>query len=512
MLLGSNRLSAQFNAQPSYEVGKDGSLTYKLQAPADLASITEVVWWLSGTLGITVVGHIEQQTAAFNRIVDFSNNPISAATFNNGSNNKLNFRFGDNASSLELVKIDIIYTDKNGNTGKQLNAERWLDVNTISKPIITGPSDIQKCCTDPVTYKANAYQNANVFAWTVTGGTLLSGGGTNTIMVQPSISNTLSVSCQVSRSQSVPAYNFTGQKNTSRSQVITPPIEGPKYPCLGDVNEFVLNLDDFCGEIDHIVWDIPDGFEHVGDITNGNLTSGVLLQPIPAFLYQTLRITAQLVMTNGCIATVSNHYATIYNYGTPPTPQGYIAVTTDPDPIQPCHDYSLFFNFVPTDGFQNGITTVTPNHFIGVPHHINGNTTIDVNVCYDNPCSHVKICTTFVVDLPAPCPDPRIGNNPTNVVNIALENIAAPANGKQAESTFETLKIYPNPTSGRLQIEYLQELPSTIRILDMSGKVAFEIIAQQRNQTVDLTELPQGVYVVEIIGKERTEKQLIIIQ
>jgi hypothetical protein len=122
------------------------------------------------------------------------------------------------------------------------------------------------------------------------------------------------------------------------------------------------------------------------------------------------------------------------------------------------------------------------------------------------------VCTTFVVDLPAPCPEPRIGNNPTTLESLTFEEVVNLADVKQEESTSETLKIYPNPTSGRLQIEYLQELPSIIRILDMSGKVAFETIAQQRNQTIDLTALPSGVYVVEIIGKERTEKQLIVSQ
>jgi hypothetical protein len=147
-----------------------------------------------------------------------------------------------------------------------------------------GPSDIKKCCTDPVIYTASGYQTANVFAWTVTGGTVLSGNGTNTVTVQPSIDDPISVSCNVSRTQSIPAYNYSNSKSTTRSQVVTPPIEGPKYPCLGDVNEFIINLDDFCGAIDHIVWDIPNGFE---DVTNGSLTNGVILQPIPAALYQT---------------------------------------------------------------------------------------------------------------------------------------------------------------------------------------------------------------------------------
>jgi hypothetical protein len=132
LMLFSVTMFGQFNVQSSYEVGKDDSLTYK--APNNIGSIKEVVWWVSGTLGTSVVGHIEQQPAAFNRTFDFSNNPISVATFNS-SHNELNFRFGDAASNLELVQIDIHYIDAAGDN-RQFHKEEWVTVNTITPPTI----------------------------------------------------------------------------------------------------------------------------------------------------------------------------------------------------------------------------------------------------------------------------------------------------------------------------------------------------------------------------------------
>ena len=135
-----------------------------------------------------------------------------------------------------------------------------FNVNIISQPTVSGPSDIQECCVEPVTYSVNGYQNANVFDWGVSGGTVLLDNGAS-IVVQPSSTNPINVDCQVSRQESVPAYNYGNSKNTTRSQVVTPPIQGVDYLCLGEVYEFFLDLGGFCGDIESIDWDIPQDFE-----------------------------------------------------------------------------------------------------------------------------------------------------------------------------------------------------------------------------------------------------------
>jgi hypothetical protein len=226
-------------------------------------------------------------------------------------------------------------------------------------------------------------------------------------------------------------------------------------------------------------------------------------------LYQTLDIKAKLVMAGGCIATTAIQSVTIFQNGTPPTPQGYIAVTSDPVTLDPCKDYFLFFDFVQTDGYQNAIITVSPQVFIGVPHHRRTDT-INVRVCYYNPCSDIQVCTTFVVNLPEPCPDPRIGNSSTTiesqnheVIDIRKEEVA-PKN--------QEIQVFPNPTMGILQIRYPNEAKSNIRVLDMSGKIVVEKRKIQTTEILDLQHLAQGLYVVEIFLNDEIIRKLIIVE
>jgi hypothetical protein len=197
LMLFSMTMFGQFNAQSSYEVGVDGSVTYILSDPGDLVSITEVRWTLSGTNGTNVVGHIENQQGAFNHF-DYHNN-ISLATFNNGSNNKLDFQFGDIAGFQESINIYVSYIDTSGNPVLEgVQAQQWLNVNVISPPSVSGPADIQECCIEPITYTVGGYQQANMFDWSVTGGSIILDNGAS-IIVQPSLTSPISVDCKVSR-------------------------------------------------------------------------------------------------------------------------------------------------------------------------------------------------------------------------------------------------------------------------------------------------------------------------
>ena len=382
-----------------------------------------------------------------------------------------------------------------------------FNVNIISQPTVSGPSDIQECCVEPVTYSVNGYQNANVFDWGVSGGTVLLDNGAS-IVVQPSSTNPINVDCQVSRQESVPAYNYGNSKNTTRSQVVTPPIQGVDYLCLGEVYEFFLDLGGFCGDIESIDWDIPQDFE-VQSIDDEVIT----IAPTSSMLYQSFDIKAQLIMAGGCIATTAIHNVTIFQNGTPPTPQGYIAVTSDPVNIDSCDDYFLFFDFVQTDGFQNGTISISPQLFVGVPHHIKGKTTVDVRVCYYNPCSGTEACTTFVVDLPEPCPThPRIANSSTPIAESQKHEVVDISNDEEILE----VQIYPNPTKGILHISYPDEeilqTSSRIRIMDMSGKVVLERQKTQSNQVLDLKHLAQGLYVVEVFLNDEIVRKLIVVE
>jgi hypothetical protein len=495
----------QFDTQNAYEVGQNYSVSFEITDSTNMNQITKIEWFFNGTIGDIVPGELEQQTNTLVSVTNFFD-PIYVSEFNGGNGNDIDFKFGNFALSSERIEIVISFTDSSGTS--QFTEDEWFNVNIISQPTVSGPSDIQECCVEPVTYSVNGYQNANVFDWGVSGGTVLLDNGAS-IVVQPSSinpTNPINVDCQVSRQESVPAYNKGNSKNTTRSQVVTPPIQGLDYLCLGEIYEFYLNLDDFCGDIEDVIWTIPQGFE----IVNTNFDK-IIISPSSSILYQTLDIKARLVMAGGCIATEVSHSVQIFQNGTPPTPQGYIAVTSDPVVLKPCEDYALFFNFIQTDGFQNGTISMSPSIFIGVPHHIKGRTTIDVRVCYYNPCSDIEVCRTFVVDLPAPCPDhPRISNTATNIASQKYE--VSDIGEEENTSEIQEVQIFPNPTKGILHINYPNEVPARIIIMDMSGKVVLEKQKTQSNQVLNLQNLAQGVYVVEVFLMDEVVRKLIIVE
>ena len=498
----------QFSNQNSYKVGIDYNMIYNITDSADIEVITKVKWTFGGTYGNAVSGHIQQQTNDYLYEITFSN-PIYVSTFNDG-NNEIAFMFGDLALLSENIEIEITYIDTSSSMNtKQLADDELLNVNIISQPTVSGSSDIQECCVTAVTYTASGYQNANEFDWNVTGGTVTLDNGSS-IVVQPSLTNPISVDCQVSRQESVPAYNYSNSMTTTRSQVVTPPIQGVDYLCLGEVYEFFLDLDGFCGDIESIDWDIPQDFE-VQSIDDEVIT----IAPTSSMLYQSFDIKAQLIMAGGCIATTAIHNVTIFQNGTPPTPQGYIAVTSDPSPVDPCEDYFLFFDFVQTDGFQNGIITMTPKVFIGVPHHRRGDT-VNVRVCYYNPCSSIETCTTFVVDLPEPCPThPRIANSSLPIAESQKYEVVG-IGKEEAISEEREVQIFPNPTKGILHINYpdeeLLQTSSRIRVMDISGKVVLEKQKTQPNQVLDLKHLAQGLYVVEVFLNDEIVRKLIVVE
>jgi hypothetical protein len=87
--------------------------------------------------------------------------------------------------------------------------------------------------------------------------------------------------------------------------------------------------------------------------------------------------------------------------------------------------------------------------------------------------------------------DSTCGDTATLTVNIGVNSIAESA--KQLG-----LEVYPNPTSGQLNIT-LQKLPTehTLKLYDMQGKL---IIEQElkRSQQLNIEALPQGVYLLKI--------------
>jgi subtilisin family serine protease len=77
-------------------------------------------------------------------------------------------------------------------------------------------------------------------------------------------------------------------------------------------------------------------------------------------------------------------------------------------------------------------------------------------------------------------------------------------------SDFEYFRVYPNPTSGRFNIDIKK--PSTISIYDISGKMIYSLKASIGIQEIDISEYADGLYFLQILNEVAATKIKLIVQ
>jgi len=81
-------------------------------------------------------------------------------------------------------------------------------------------------------------------------------------------------------------------------------------------------------------------------------------------------------------------------------------------------------------------------------------------------------------------------------------------------SGLEALRIYPNPSNGRMQLELPEaEVATSVAIMDATGKIVWsrQIQAGQMTATLDLSGLSKGIYFARISqGADRAVKKWMI--
>jgi len=90
-------------------------------------------------------------------------------------------------------------------------------------------------------------------------------------------------------------------------------------------------------------------------------------------------------------------------------------------------------------------------------------------------------------------------------------------NAETNTGIFNSLKLYPNPNNGTINIEY--ESPDleqrVFEIYDMANKKVFESILKggEKNYTITNTNLPNGIYYYQVLSKEKliAKNKLVII-
>jgi hypothetical protein len=74
------------------------------------------------------------------------------------------------------------------------------------------------------------------------------------------------------------------------------------------------------------------------------------------------------------------------------------------------------------------------------------------------------------------------------------------------------LAIYPNPSTGIVNIDIPNnEQATNICITDMTGKKVKELTLQSDVNAIDLSDLPKGMYIINIVNdKEQLQEKLVL--
>jgi len=75
------------------------------------------------------------------------------------------------------------------------------------------------------------------------------------------------------------------------------------------------------------------------------------------------------------------------------------------------------------------------------------------------------------------------------------------------------LSIYPNPSSGMLNFNVDEVLENAnLQIIDISGRIVFTISDFNSNETINISNLKSGIYIVKVNHDGKTFSQKIIKQ
>ncbi|MBN2521259.1 MAG: T9SS type A sorting domain-containing protein [Bacteroidales bacterium] len=79
-------------------------------------------------------------------------------------------------------------------------------------------------------------------------------------------------------------------------------------------------------------------------------------------------------------------------------------------------------------------------------------------------------------------------------------------------SISENISIYPNPNNGILNISISDNKEISLSIFDITGKAVSNYFMTEKNNEIDLTDLPSGIYLLKISDDDYTETRKIILK
>ncbi len=350
-----------------------------------------------------------------------------------------------------------------GSTGQvivnELNSAGCHGYDTVTVTLTNGISTVISgpltACTGVGQHWSVPAISGSAYTWTIAGGTVSSGGGTNNPLITFTIAGTKNIIVNQSIGSGCSALDtFT----VTVYQTPTPTITGPTNVCVG--NSYNYSTSSVTGSTYN--WTISAG----GSINTGAGTNAITATwPNGAISTMNLQQTV-----NGCLGTTS---LTIASHSLPATSFTYANNNgsvnfTNTSPGGGANSYTWYFGDGSSLSGQNVSHTYASAGMYTVCLEA-----IDNYNCTDSSCHKVDITINGIDDL----------------INSSINSIS----------------IYPTSTEKIINLDYnlASSTDVSLRLIDVLGKVQNEqscthCFAGQQHTSFDISKLPNGIYFIQL--------------
>lgn len=436
-------------------------------------------------------------------------------------NINLNIKWPDNSDSQSAILNAYVYVTYYFNDGGLAasfirSTNLSINVNRILTPVISTPT-ILTCCDTPVTFSASNYGAANIFNWTVSGGSY-TGSGASISVTPNSISSAVIVSCTVRRNPNLAKTNII---NTSGRIALPNPIDYfrtstvtvnktvrtasftalyPEYyngtPPFQYICKNISGSNSGSGR--QMSMQSQCGFSSVNWIANGCTIAGQgTLNPTITPLATTsdgseIEVYAIVNFVGGCTATTPKLFMKVQNPNISSMPSGTFTITPNNGTVCTAEIFDINFT---SSNTENGLVTYSPHFFYGPndPVHHTTSGFVTVTVCNRNLCTGLSNCRSYNISKPAPC---------------------GGGNRLIANNNEEKISILPNPTNGNVNVVMSKLESGNYQVFDQNSILIQETKFMNQNELpIALSEeLKSGIYVLKIITENNVFTEKIILK
>jgi len=103
----------------------------------------------------------------------------------------------------------------------------------------------------------------------------------------------------------------------------------------------------------------------------------------------------------------------------------------------------------------------------------------------------------------------------SDTISFSFVDSGSLRQGQFADGVSRGLRLYPNPSQGQVTMEWLGEFAGErlqVRIMNQTGQMLrLEELRTNKVRTFDFSDLPQGLYLIQVQGEgvNRTEKLML---